>query len=59
MGIVRPEGTDVNDGRLFRQISGPEEQAPAVSASGELAKAMQATEMVRGIAGTGGRLLEP
>jgi len=37
-GIECAEGSDVNDIAFSGQVSSAEEQAPAVSASGELAK---------------------
>ena len=58
MGIVRPEGLDVNDIRLLRQVSGAEEQPPTVTARGKLAQAMQTAEMVAGVSGVGGRVLQ-
>lgn len=58
MGIVRPDWPGVNDGRLLGQVARPEKQAPAVSASRELAQAMQATEVVGGVPRAGGRVVE-
>jgi len=51
MGIVRPEGPEVNDIGFLGQVSGAEEQAPTVAAGWQFAQSVQATEMVRGVTG--------
>ena len=51
MGIVRPEGTDVNDIGFPGEVPGAEEQAPTVAAGWQFAQSVQATEMVSGVTG--------
>src|SRR5260370_1700430 len=58
MGIVRPEGSDVNDVGFLGQVSSAEEQPSPVAACGKLAEAMQTTEMVARVPGAIRRVLE-
>src|SRR5438876_457269 len=58
MGIVRPEGTDVNDIGLLGQVPGAEEQAPTVTPRGKPAQTMQPAEMISGVPGAGSRFME-
>lgn len=52
------EGSDVNDIRFPGQVTSTEKQTPTVAACGKPAQAMQAAEMISGVPGAGGRVVE-